>query len=217
MSGVEYAPGRRTVPARYRLWLAVVVGAAVGGALAVVAVWQIALLAAWDAAALTFVGWVWFAVRRLDGPQTRRHAVRDDPSRRTTHTATLIASVASLASVVVLLAAAPSGATAGRDLSAGFAVLSVVLSWTTVHTLFLLRYAELYYTEPVGGVDFGVDDPSYRDFAYLAFTIGMCFQVSDTELRTAARRVALQHALVSYLFGTIIVGTVVNVVAGLSG
>jgi uncharacterized membrane protein len=50
----------------------------------------------------------------------------------------------------------------------------------------------------------------------LAFTIGMTFQVSDTDLTTKeVRRTALHHAMLSYLFGTVIVATTINLVAGL--
>ena len=68
-----------------------------------------------------------------------------------------------------------------------------------------------------GGVDFNQSaSPRYLDFAYLAFTIGMTFQVSDTDLQTSAiRATALRHALLSFLFGAIIVATTVNLVAGL--
>jgi uncharacterized membrane protein len=54
------------------------------------------------------------------------------------------------------------------------------------------------------------------DFAYLAFTIGMTFQVSDTNLTAKPiRRTALRHALISYLFGAVIVALVINIVASL--
>ena len=44
----------------------------------------------------------------------------------------------------------------------------------------------------------------------------MTYQVSDTDLRaTSIRRAALGHALLSYLFGTVIVAITINVVAGL--
>ena len=87
-----------------------------------------------------------------------------------------------------------------------------------VHTAFALRYAHLFYTEPVGGIAFkGSDcDPDYRDFAYVAFTIGMTFQVSDTDIETRTiRGMVLRHALLSYLFGAVIVAVMVNSVAGL--
>ena len=60
--------------------------------------------------------------------------------------------------------------------------------------------------------------PDYTDFAYLALTIGMTFQVSDTPLSTRrVRRVALRHALLSYLYGAVIVAIMVNGVGGLIG
>jgi uncharacterized membrane protein len=100
---------------------------------------------------------------------------------------------------------------------AGLGVGSVGLSWFTVHTLFTLRYARLYYTGEDGGVSFNQDaPPRYLDFAYLAFTIGMTFQVSDTELQSPAiRHSALRHALLSYLFGAVILATTINLIAGL--
>ena len=87
-----------------------------------------------------------------------------------------------------------------------------------VHTVFALRYAHEYYTAPIGGVDFGDDlgKPDYIDFAYLAFTIGMTFQVSDTAVTSrTTRRTVLRHALLAYLFGAIIVAVLVNVIGSL--
>ena len=130
----------------------------------------------------------------------------------------LCACVASLAAVglVLVRAHAVHGLTQGMLASLG--LLSVAVSWLTVHTIFTLRYALLYYIEPVGGVDFNCDElPGYRDFTYLAMTIGMTFQVSDTNLQsTAIRATALRHALLSYLFGSLILAGAVNLIAGLS-
>jgi uncharacterized membrane protein len=80
-----------------------------------------------------------------------------------------------------------------------------------------LRYARTYYARPLGDIDFNENDPpTYLDFAYLAFTIGMTFQVSDTNLTSKGiRRIALSHALLSYMFGAVIVGLVINVVSSL--
>jgi uncharacterized membrane protein len=94
----------------------------------------------------------------------------------------------------------------------------VLLSWTVIHTVFALRYARLYYSGTDGGVDFHEDaKPRFSDFAYLAFTVGMTFQVSDTDLNTSAfRATVLRHALLSHLFGTVVVALTINLVAGLS-
>lgn len=120
--------------------------------------------------------------------------------------------------MVMLLADASSAKGAGAALLAGTAIVGVALSWFLIHTLFMLRYALLYYTGPDGGIDFNQDDPPrYIDFAYLAFTVGMTFQVSDTDLKThPIRATALRHALLSYLFGAVILATTINLVAGLS-
>ena len=94
--------------------------------------------------------------------------------------------------------------------------MSVILSWATVHTVFTLKYASLCYAGG-SGIDFNGDrKPAYMDFAYLAFTIGMTYQVSDTSIGSKdIRRTALHHAYMSYLFGTVVVAMAINVVAGL--
>ena len=64
---------------------------------------------------------------------------------------------------------------------------------------------------PKGGIDFKIErateQPDYVDFAYTAFTIGMTFQVSDTDItRREMRHQVLRHALISFLFGAVILG-----------
>jgi len=76
----------------------------------------------------------------------------------------------------------------------------------------------LYYSDNTGGINFNQEArPSYPDFAYLAFTIGMTFQVSDTALQIPrVRATALRHSLLAYLFGAIILASTINLVAGLA-
>jgi uncharacterized membrane protein len=81
-----------------------------------------------------------------------------------------------------------------------------------------VSYAKLYYQGEGGGVDFNEEEPPcYSDFAYLVLTIGVTFQVSDTNLKTKEiRRTALRHALLSYVFGALIIATTINLIAGLT-
>ena len=97
------------------------------------------------------------------------------------------------------------------------AVMSLLLSWLIVHFVFMFRYARLYYADREGGIEFNEDDPpQYTDFAYFAFTIGMTFQVSDTNIEEKTiRKSALHHAMLSYMFGAIILAMVINVGASL--
>lgn len=179
--------------------------------------WQLALLAGWSVASAVFVAWVWLALGRLDGAATRRHATREDPSRTTADLVLLGSAVMSLAGVALALlkgAAAPSLSQPANAL----ALATVASSWGAIHTVFALRYADLYYRRH-GGVEWnGAGEPDYRDFAYLAFTIGMTFQVSDTAITTRTmRRTVLRHALLSYLFGVVIIAATINAIVGLVG
>jgi len=101
-----------------------------------------------------------------------------------------------------------------------FGVGTVAASWALIHTLFMLRYAHLYYSGTPGGIDFSPshEAPDYGDFAYLAFTVGMTFQVSDTAITSREiRRTVMRQAMLAYVFGVVIVAMTLNVVASLIG
>ena len=171
----------------------------------------------WDATAITVLVWTWLTISPMGAKETEAHATREDPTRPTSDILLLAAAVASLAAVAFIIIQASSSKGSTRDVMAGVGVGTVALSWLLIHTVFTLRYAMLYYSGQPGGVDFNQSaPPRYHDFAYLAFTIGMTFQVSDTDLQTPViRATALRQALLSFVFGTIIVATTVNLVAGL--
>ena len=177
-------------------------------ALAQGASWSVAALGATDVAALVFVGWVWISVAGADTAATARRARSEDVSRTAAEAILLGAGAASLLAVVFTLAQASHSHAGGKGLLTVLALVSVALAWSAVHTVYALRYARLYYSPPDGGIDFQGGRPEYLDFAYLALTIGMTFQVSDTDLTAKrVRRQALRHALTCYVFGTVIVAT----------
>jgi uncharacterized membrane protein len=202
--------------ARARLVTSFVVGLLAGGVATVLLSWPYGLLIGWTVAAAVFVVWLWITIWPMGSSATAAHAVREDPGRAVSDLLVLAAAVASLVAVGVLLAAGSSGG--GKEAQAGLSVLGVALAWACVHTVFTTRYARLYYLGSPGGIDFNEEmPPRYTDFAYLAFTIGMTFQVSDTPLKSkAVRATALRHALLSYLFGAVIIATMINLVAGLA-
>ncbi len=194
--------------------LGIVAGIAVG----VFVRWASALTVGWDTAALAYCATTWAAIWPMDAARTAAKTRAEDPNRAISDTLTLSAAVASLASIGVILANAHNANRTTADLLAGLALLSIAISWFTVHTIFALRYALLYYGPPEGGIDFNQSDkPCYRDFCYLALTLGMTFQVSDTSIgSTAIRATALRHALLSYLFGTVILAAAINLIAGIA-
>ena len=204
-------------PARTRIAVGVIIGLIAFAVTLLAGGGGLAPVVGWDAGALTFVAWMWLSVWWLDAEQTARRARRDDPARVVADFLLLSASVVSLVAVgVVLIKAGRSHGTA-KDVLVGVGVLSVLIGWTMVHTVFTLRYARLYYSEHAGGVDFKGDRPRYTDFCYLAFTIGMTYQVSDTDIeRRDIRMTALRHGLLSYLFGAVIIATKINLIASLT-
>lgn len=209
-------------PALRRVGVAALAGVVVGGAVALAGGWELAALCGWDATALMFLATVGHIILRADAPRTAKLAVSEDVNRDLARLLLLAASCVSLGAVGLVLRSAGDESGTDRIVMITVAALTIVISWTVVNTVYTLRYADLYYSAPaVGLVDFGGTDaerepPEYRDFAYLAFTVGMTYQVSDTNLRNRAlRRSVLSHALLAYVYGVVIVSTVVNIVAGL--
>lgn len=181
--------------------------------------WPAAPVVGWATAALVYTVWVWCVIGRMDAPETASHAVREDPSRGTSDLLVLIAALASLGAVALVLIEARQSSGGKQAAYASLAVAGVVLSWLLVHTLFTLRYASLYYRDDAGGMSFHQDgNPQYSDFAYVAFGVGMTFQVADTDIENHPMRTAvLRHALLSYVFGSVILATTINLVVGLTG
>jgi len=197
--------------------LSVIAGACAGALASLPGSWQIGTLVGWDVAAAVYVAWTWTTIWRRDAAATAHLALREDPGRATADALLLVASVASVLAVGLVITAGRAGGSGARDVRAALTVVSVALSWTVVQTVFTSRYARLYYSHPAGGIDFNQQaPPRFSDFAYLTFTVGMTFQISDTNLETPTlRATVLRHALLSYLLGAVILATTINLVSGL--
>jgi uncharacterized membrane protein len=207
-------------PAMRRALTALIAGLILAAVLLPFVTWGLALVGGWDAAALTVLLTIWPIIIRADSSLAPQLAAREDQTEGLARTLLVGASTASLLGAGYALHLADRDSGAPRVLLIGFAVLTVVLSWTVINTVYTLRYADENFRSKPGGIAFGTEDgqqhPSYRDFAYVAFTIGMCYQVSDTTLRDPQiRRTALAHAILSYVFGVVIVAGSVNLISGL--
>jgi uncharacterized membrane protein len=180
--------------------------------------WRYAWLVGGDVSALTFIVVVWVALGPMDAATTAQHVNREDPGRKVSDVIVLIAALASLAAVGFVLAQSHGVSHTRENVAAALGLGSVALSWGTLHTLFMLRYGRLYYTGVPGGIDFKQDaDPRYVDFAYVAFTVGMTFQISDTDISSSQiRATVLRHALLAYLFGAVILAAAINLVIGIA-
>jgi len=197
-----------------------IAGLLVAAALLPFMTWGLAVTGGWNAESLAFILTTWPVIIRADSSRAPQLAAREDETEASARALLVGASVASLLGAGYALHLAGQHSGTPRALLAGVAVLTVVLSWTVINTVYTLRYADEHFRSKPGGIAFGTDDgqehPGYRDFAYVAFTIGMTYQVSDTTLRnTQIRRTVLAHALLSYVFGVVIVAGSVNLISGL--
>ena len=173
------------------------------------------VLATWSIAALTLLAVASWVIVRSNTAETGRRAAARDPGR------TLVWVVVAGASAFSIFGATVVARQASKD-DALFAlcVASVVISWLVTHVGFTLRYAHLYYRvgpgETEGGIEFpGGHKPDDLDFAYFAFTIGMCFQVSDATISDRIiRRTVLAHAMISFAYNTVIIALALNLVVG---
>jgi uncharacterized membrane protein len=214
--GNTQVPPRGRVLSVSRALISCVVGLVIGGLVAVIEGPELFLLAAWAGAATVALIWVW----RISWPQDGRgtELLAEEESRsRSTDGGVLLAAVASLGAVVFALVRTSDGRDAAAVAVTVLSVYTVLASWALVNTVFALKYARLYYVDEDGGINFKQDrPPAYSDFAYMAFTIGMSYATSECEpTTTAARKVALGHALLSYVFGTGVIAMAINLVSNL--
>ena len=217
-SGVM-ATGRRTprILSPRRAAVSLGVGAVAGLLPALLGAPSLSPLTGWIAAASLALVWVWRICWPQDAHGTRQLADAETRSR-STDLAVLIASATSIGGVILALSQSENSQNNGlRVALTVLSVISSLVTWALVNTVFALKYARHYYLND-GGIDFKQKQaPAYSDFAYLAFTVGMSYAVSDTEpATTSIRKTALGHALLSYGFGTIIIAVAINLVTNLS-
>ncbi|MDR2996999.1 MAG: DUF1345 domain-containing protein [Microbacterium sp.] len=177
------------------------------------------IVGGWGALALVNTIWVLVLVWPMDAAATRAHALAEDPGRRIARLIAIIGSLISLVAVGVVVLQARNAPEIEGYVLAGIAVLGVAASWALIQTDYMLRYARIYYSEPAGGISFNQqEDPEYTDFAYFSVGLGMTYQVADTNVQTnAIRRIVIAQTLLAYLFGAVILATVINLVTSLGG
>ncbi|MGW2824510.1 DUF1345 domain-containing protein [Streptomyces sp. NPDC001443] len=194
-----------------RLACAGLVGAVVGAAVAVPTDVPLGVLAGIAATEAFFVVTGWIVLWPMDATATHRHARREDLRPVAEELAVIGAAVCGLVGIVVLLLGNSDPAHAAT------ALLGVFAAWSALHLMYATRYAYLYYPQSTGGIDFNsTEPPAYRDFIYFSYNLGMTYQVSDTGVSsTRIRAMVLRHCLLSYVFGTSILASAINLFVGI--
>ena len=208
----------RVLRARPRLMISIALG------IAVVAVcWLDGRLAVtrrfvlgWDTGVALYLVLVYVLMARSSIDQIRFHASSQDEGRLGVLVLTVFAAVASLGVIIAELVAKEGAKPTGMQLA--LATITIVLSWTFIHTIFAVHYAHDYYGEhgaKKSGLNFPADDePDYWDFVYFSFVIGTTCQVSDVQVESRLiRRTVAAHGVVSFLFNTALLALMVNIAA----
>jgi len=181
--------------------------------------WIYRSLIGWDTGAFALLSFVWLVLLTKDPHETRCRAATADPGRTATWILVLIASTISLFAGAFVLRHLHQARDGHEALLLPLCLFAVTVAWLLTHTSYTLRYAHLYYREDdegEGGLEFpGAQKPSDFDFAYVAFTIGMCFQVSDVAISSPQiRHSVLWHAVTSFAYNTVILALALNLFFG---
>lgn len=199
-----------------RFWISSAVGL-VSGVLAWLLShrWPLGLLVLVLITAAAYVAWSLSMLLPMDAERTRAHANEADVDDELGNFAFLVVMAGSLSAIGILLM---SGSDRNRAAYAGLAIVAVLSVWAMIHTMYMARYARLYY-QGSQGIDFNSEaPPRYADFCYFSFNLGMTYQVSDTAVSDSAiRGDVLKHCLFSYVYGTILIACTINLVLNLVG
>jgi uncharacterized membrane protein len=85
------------------------------------------------------------------------------------------------------------------ELRVVLAGVTVLGSWSLIHTVFAIHYTHRYYGPSNGGLLFPGGDPSYYDFLCYSFAVGVTCQVSDVQVtEPGMRRLTLTHGVLSF-------------------
>jgi uncharacterized membrane protein len=182
------------------------------------------LVTAYDAALIVIILMSWLAGMRPDPADTECRAALEDPGRNVVLLVVIGAVITGLVAAIVIIGGSHHVTNRAEvTIVYGAGVAAILLGWFLIHTMFVFRYAHLYYFDSDDdgsaqrGLTFpGTTEPNDYDFAYFSFVIGMTFQVSDVQITDpGVRRVVLLHALVSFAYNTTIFALVINLASGL--
>jgi uncharacterized membrane protein len=206
----------RIVRGRVRLFVSLAVGAAVAAALALAGDWRPAtrLVVAWDVTVALYLILVAHLMAVSDVERIRNRATLEDEGQMTILALTVLASLASLGAIFAQL----GSASGRRPAQVICAVVTILLSWAFIHTIFALHYAHEFYdtTGGGGGLAFPGNDgePDYADFVYFSLVIGMTSQVSDVAVTSKEiRRLVAAHGVVSFVFNVALLALTINLAA----
>jgi uncharacterized membrane protein len=203
-----------------KLWAAAFVGVILVFALPSHWTWICRVLAGWNGAMLVLVPLTYVWMRKLDARQLRAKYREEDPTAPVILLVVVTGALLSLLAIVALLSTAKQVPSGQRLPHLVLATMTIASSWAIVHTMFTIRYADMYYSVADGDpppLSFPeTAEPLFWDFVYFSFTIGVACQTADVSTRqTEIRKTVTIHSVIAFIFNLAILGFALNVSAGL--
>ncbi len=189
--------------------------------------WRLRFISAWDFGASVALLLLFIGLRKSPPNAMKRNALRLDAGKWAVLVLSMLAAVASLVVIAAEMPLVKNASGVEQIARVIFVIYTIVLSWAFIHTMFALHYAHDYYMdvdltypapspEPSRLIFPGGESPTYGDFLYFSFTIGMTFQVSDVQIADAKiRRIVILHGAAGFFYATGILALMINLVAGL--
>jgi uncharacterized membrane protein len=181
---------------------------------------------AWDALLVWFIGSTLLMMRECDETRISARAAKEDEGQ---HFILGLAVAAAAASIVAIAKELSLAKGETNELLKGLRVTlafgTVLGSWLFVQMVFALHYAHEYYDAAEkgaggkyrGGLAFPGDErPDYWDFLHFGAVIGVAAQTADVAFTSKSmRRTGTIHAMVAFIFNTVVLALTINLLAGL--
>lgn len=182
---------------------------------------EISIVCAWDILALTDILLAWNVILKKNAKNIVMNAKLQDANRSAILIFITVSALMSLIAISLLLKSVKFSQNYSLNTILLLAFITVAVSWVLIHTVFTIHYSHIYYSDDngthKGGLIFPNDaNPTFTDFAYYSFVVGMTFQVSDVQVTSKrVRKLTLIHGIISFIFNTFILALAINIIAGL--
>jgi uncharacterized membrane protein len=205
-----------------RLLISIAVGLAVTLGLGMTD-WTMAtkLLLGWDIGVILYLVLAYQLMVTCGIDEIRRRASEDDEGALALLILTGLSGLAIMGAIIAELGIAKVSGQPRSGYGVAIAMITIVVSWAFVHTIFALHYAHEYYGEgrdhAIGGLTFpGRQSPDYWDFVYFSVVIAMTSQVSDVVITSKIiRRIVIVHGVLAFFFNVAVFALTVNIVSNL--
>lgn len=178
-------------------------------------------LLAWNVCALSYLGFAAHMMRISDADHITNRAIKQSEGRFVVLAAAVLGAISVLVAITSQLGLIRDAEYVLKIWRAGMTVLTIVSTWSFIHTLFAMHYAHEYYLARLNHLpqplEFPGDAlPDYGDFLYASCIIGTSGQTADVAFSSRSiRRVCLFQCTFSFFFNTTILALTINIAASL--